>query len=181
MKQIDTNPSINVNTLISAYTPLGPGAWCPTNTVVGTVPHETAGKEMMYHSDNTHTREIVDYFGVSNINNLITSLGMASTSINHIFGCGGPDPNEATLNDLAALYRQVDDGSQLSGWYKLLFYSWMAGTWEFLEEGYDWTGIYDTELPTIINQEARSGSPRPRKTSSGKKHCWRIRLVIISA
>ena len=68
---------------------------------------------MMWHSDNTRTRELVDFFTEANINSLMTSIGMADSSINHVFGCGGPIPNQTTLNDLATLYRGVANGTLL--------------------------------------------------------------------
>jgi hypothetical protein len=87
----------------------------------------------------------------------MTSIGMADSSINHVFGCGGPTPNETTLDDLATLYRGVVNGTLLDGLDRALFYTQMAGTYQFLSEGYDWTHLVDTDIPDIIDDEAPPG------------------------
>jgi hypothetical protein len=156
-QQIQDNPAVTPFTLIPQYQPPPPGDSCPGNTVIGSETIEDADREMMWHSDNTTTRELVDYFGEASINATMASIGMADSSINHVFGCGGPTPNETTLDDLATLYRGVANGSLLDGIHTAFFYSQMAGTSQFANEGYDWTHLVDTDIPAIIDQEAPAG------------------------
>jgi hypothetical protein len=127
---------------------------CPGNTVNGTETLSTALGEMMRHSDNTRTREISDTFGVGNIIGYAQSFGMSHTHINHIIGCGGPIPNQTTLDDLGTLYEKVANGTLLTPTNRSTFYSLMAGKAEYQLEGYDWTGLWTTDIPNIINQEA---------------------------
>jgi hypothetical protein len=112
---------------------------------------------MMRHSDNTRTREISDTYGVSNIIGYAQSFGMNSTHINHIIGCGGPIPNQTTLDDLGTLYEKVANGTLLNATNRSTFYSFMAGKAEYQLEGYDWTHLWDTDIPNLINQEAPAG------------------------
>jgi hypothetical protein len=135
------------------------GSSCPSNAPNGTETLSTALGEMMRHSDNTRTREISDTFGVNNIIGYAQSFGMAQTHINHIIGCGGPIPNQTTLDDLGTLYEQVANGTLLTPTNRSTFYSLMAGKAEYQLEGYDWTHLWDTDLPKIINQEAPVGMP----------------------
>ncbi|HTP08326.1 MAG TPA: serine hydrolase, partial [Anaerolineae bacterium] len=135
------------------YAPPASGS-CPGNTVNGLESLSTALGEMMRHSDNTRTREISDTFGVNNIIGYAQSFGMSNTHINHIIGCGGPIPNQTTLNDLGTLYEKVANGTLLNAANRSTFYSLMAGKAEYQLEGYDWTGLWSTDIPNIINQEA---------------------------
>jgi hypothetical protein len=159
IQQIRDNPGISLSTMIPKYEPPPEGESCPGNDVIGLESIETADREMMWHSDNTRTRELVDFFTETSINGLMTSIGMADSSINHVFGCGGPIPNQTTLNDLATLYRGVANGTLLGGTYAELFYGQMAGTAQFAVEGQDWTHLVDTDIPAIIDQEAATGMP----------------------
>lgn len=157
IQQVQDNPAVSLSTLIPQYQPPPPGDSCPGNTVIGSESIEDADREMMWRSDNTRTRELVDYFGQANINATMASLGMTDSSINHVFGCGGPTPNETTLDDLASLYKAVAGGGLLNRFHTALFYSQMAGTSQFASEGYDWTHLVDTDIPAIIDQEAPIG------------------------
>ncbi len=156
--------NVTLSTLIPQYQPPASGS-CPGTTVIGSESIETADREMMWHSDNTRTAELVDYFGRANINAMISSIGMTNTSINHVIGCGGPIPNQTTLDDLAVLYQGVANAALLNATYRSLFYSLMAGKSEFLAEGYDWTHLWDTDIPAIISQVAPAGMPASLKTA----------------
>jgi hypothetical protein len=165
VQQIRDNPGISLSTLIPKYQPPPAGESCPGNTIIGSESIETADREMMWHSDNTRTRELVDFFTEANINSLMTSIGMADSSINHVFGCGGPIPNQTTLNDLATLYRGVANGTLLGGYYAELFCSQMAGTAQFAVEGQDWTHLVDDDIPAIIDDEAPTWMPTAWKNA----------------
>ena len=155
MRQLQ-NGSAALSTLINQYQPPVSSS-CPGNTVIGTESIQLADREMMWHSDNTRTRELVDYFGVANINYLMNSIGMIHSSINHVIGCGGPTPNQTTLADLSLLYEGVANTSLLDAARRGLFFSQMAGKAEYQVEGYDWTGLWSTDIPALITQEAPAG------------------------
>jgi hypothetical protein len=150
--------SAHLTDAITRYQPPG-GTTCPGNTVIGNEPLGTAMAEMMRHSDNTRTREIIDHFGVANINANALLLGMTDTSINHVLGCGGPIPNQTTLQDLGLLYEKVADGTLLDTTNRATFYSLMAGKAQYQLEGSDWTGLWSTDIPALITQEAPADMP----------------------
>jgi hypothetical protein len=152
MRQLQAG-TVSLTTLITKYLP-PVGSSCPVNTPNGTETIQTADREMMWHSDNTRTRELNDYFGYTNVNLMASSLGMVHTSINHIIGCGGPIPDQTTLDDLAVLYEGVANGTFVNAAHRSLFFSQMAGKSQFASEGYDWTGLWTTDIPNLINQEA---------------------------
>ncbi len=108
----------------------------------------------MWHSDSTRARELNDYFGTVNINTMAANIFMSHTAINHIIGCGGPIPNQTTLGDLALLYEGVANGTLVNTTYRDVFFNHMAGKAQFTAEGYDWTGLWSTDIPAIIKQEA---------------------------
>jgi hypothetical protein len=120
----------------------------------GTEPLSMALQEMMWHSDNARTREITDTFGDSAINAFGASIGMQSTQINHIIGCAGPIPDRLTLVDAAALYEGIANGTLLTPDNQTKFTSLMAGKGEFLGEGFDFTHLWDTDIPAMIAQAA---------------------------
>jgi hypothetical protein len=159
IQQIRDDPAVYPSTLIPRYAKVVPPNSCPSNTVVGTESIFDADRAMMRVSDNATTRELVDYFGQANVNATMASIGMSDSSINHVFGCGGPIPNQTTLDDLATLYRGVVNGSLLDGYDRALFYLQMAGTHQFNQEGYDWTHLVDTDIPAMVAEEAPSGMP----------------------
>ncbi len=132
---------------------------CPDPAIVsGTESLSTALGEMMRHSDNARTREISTTFGINNINYMMTqTVGMPNSRINHVIGCGGPIPDTTTLDDLGTLYEKVANGTLLTAPNRNTFYSFMAGKAQFQLEGYDWTHLWDTDIPNIINQEAPVG------------------------
>ncbi len=151
--------SVSQNTLINKYAP-PVGTSCPGNTPAGTETLDTADKEMMWHSDNTRTRELNDYFGTSNVNLMAANLGLTHTAILHVVGCGGPPSNQTTLDDLGSLYENVALANTVDAARRSLFFANMAGKAEFLAEGYDWTGLWSTSIPAIIQQEAPLGSSK---------------------
>src|ERR1035438_9621883 len=93
----------------------------------GTEPLSTTLQEMMWHSDNDRTRAITDRFGDANINAFGVSIGMQSSQINHIIGCGGPVPDQLTLTDAGTLYEGVANGTLLTAATQATFLSLMAG------------------------------------------------------
>jgi hypothetical protein len=151
MQQIQAG-TISLTTTIPKYVP-PVGSSCPGNVVNGSETIQIADQEMMRHSDNTRTRELNDYFGVAKVNANAAAIGMVNTAINHVVGCGGPVPDTTTLDDLATLYEKVANNTLLDSTHKTLFYAQMAGKAQYLAEGYDWTHLWDTDLPAMIHQE----------------------------
>jgi hypothetical protein len=123
----------------------------------------TALQEMMWHSDNARTREITDKFGDGPINAFGASIGMQSAQINHIIGCGGPIPDQLTLADAGVLYEGVANGTLLAAANQAKFYSLMAGKGEFQAEGYDFTHLWDTDIPAMIAQAATGATTAQRR------------------
>jgi hypothetical protein len=156
--------AVTFNTDITKYTPPASGS-CPVNTPNGVEAINVADQEMMWHSDNTRTRELNDYFGVANVNLMLNSIGMLHTAINHVVGCGGPVENATTLQDLGLLYEGVANGTLLDPSLRTIFYDHMAGKGQFSHEGYDWTGLWMTSIPAIINQEAPAGMSATEKST----------------
>ena len=156
--------NIKLTTPITHYT--NGADSCPNPPVVsGTETLGLALREMMYHSDNTRTREITDHFGDVNINSFAHSIGMTNTSINHYIGCGGPIPDTFSLDNAALLYEGVANQTLLNVSDRGIFYSNMAGRAQYESEGYDWTGIWDHDIPTIINQVAPAGTTAAQKSA----------------
>lgn len=156
--------TVTLDTTITKYVPPATGS-CPGNTPDGTESISLADQEMMWHSDNTRARELNDYFGVANVNAMLSSIGLSHTSINHVFGCGGPVENATTLDDLGSLYEGVANGTLLDPSWLGLYLDHMAGKGQFSHEGYDWTGLWSTDLPAIIDQEAPAGMSAAAKAS----------------
>jgi len=140
------------------------GTSCPTNINAGTETFQIADREMMWHSDNTRTRELADHFGTANINSYVNGIGLAQTRINHVIGCGGPPENVTTLSDLALLYENVANQSLVDPVRRSLFFADMAGKAQYTAEGYDWTGLWGTDIPKLIAQEAPADMPASLRT-----------------
>ena len=128
---------------------------CPDPPQLGGMePLSTALQQMMWNSDNARTREVTDRFGASNINVFGASIGLLNTNINHIIGCAGPVPDQMTLADAATLYEGVASGTLLTPTNQASFYSLMAGKGQFQSIGYDFTHLWDTDIPAIMAQSA---------------------------
>jgi hypothetical protein len=155
LHQVQSNLTHLTDNIVKYVPPLSGS--CPGNAINGTETISVALGEMMRHSDNTRTREISDTFGVNNVIGYLESFGVNHTHINHIIGCGGPIPNQTTLDDLGTLYEKVANGTLLNPTNRSTFYSFMAGKAQYQLEGYDWTGLWTTDIPNIINQEAPIG------------------------
>ena len=63
------------------------------------------------------------------------------------------------------LYEGVANGTLLDPSLRSTFYDHMAGKGQFSHEGYDWTGLWSTDLPAIIDQEAPAGMSAAVKAS----------------
>ncbi len=83
---------------------------CPNGTQPVIESLQVVLTKMMQNSDNARTKAAVDFFGQANINATAVALGMTHSQINHVFGCGGPIPNQLTLVDGDALHEAVANG-----------------------------------------------------------------------
>lgn len=154
--------AIKLTTPITHYTN-GPDS-CPDPPAInGTEPLGTALREMMWHSDNARTREVTDRFGDSAINNYALSIGMKNSGFHEIVGCVGTTPDMLTLDDAADLYTGVANQDFLNAKNRGIFYSNMAGRAQYESEGYDWTAVWDQDIPNIINEVAPAGTTTAQK------------------
>lgn len=156
--------NVEENTAIPHYTN-GPDSCPDPPTVSGTEPLDLAAREMMWHSDNARTAEIDDYFGFANVNAFADIIGMKHTKFNGYVGCGSQPRNTFTLDDAGLLYEDVANQTILDATYRGDFYSGMAGRAQYESEGSDWTGVWDTDIPNIINQVAPTGTTAAQKTA----------------
>lgn len=110
---------------------------------------------MMWRSDNRATDSVVRRFDRENIDYLAASIGMESTQINHILGCGGPTPNDLTLRDT--------------------FYDLMSGKGDTIDRTGGWDSLKQTKKPLrsvspyriARRSRTRCASPtRPAATTS---------------
>jgi hypothetical protein len=154
--------AIKLTTPITHYTN-GPESCPDPPTVSGTEPLGTAIREMMWHSDNARTREITDHFGDTNIDNYALSIGMKNSGFHEIVGCVGATPDMLTLDDAGTLYSGVANQDFLTAKNRGIFYSNMAGRAQYESEGYDWTAVWDNDIPNIINQVAPAGTTAAQK------------------
>ncbi|MGB6691209.1 MAG: serine hydrolase [Terracidiphilus sp.] len=156
--------AIKLTTPITHYT--NGADSCPIPPVVsGTEPLGTAIREMMWHSDNARTREVTDHFGDTKINNYAKSIGLMNTGFHEIVGCLGTTPDMLTLDDAGTLYAGVANQDFLNAKNRGIFYSNMAGRAQFESEGYDWTGVWDSDIPNIISEVAPAGTTAAEKTA----------------
>jgi hypothetical protein len=143
---------------------------CPPGTFKGTEPLGTALQEMMQVSDNNRTEELMEYFGVANLNAFATSLGLTDTHFHtssnppgfNVIGCLSygynplpptVDGNTMTLQDAATIWGDI---SNLPAPYADAVYELSAGRDMYNSEGYDFTGTWPI-LTSLAGQLAPSG------------------------
>ena len=152
--------AIKLTTPIKHYVD-GPES-CPVPTISGKEPLGTAIREMMWHSDNSRTAEITDHWGFTNLNKYAKSIGMTDTAFHEYVGCNG-NPNMLTLDDAGTLYADVAKQDVLNAKNRGIFYSNMAGRAQFESEGYDWTSVWSTDIPNLIDKVAPAGTSAAQK------------------
>lgn len=114
---------------------------CPTGTNPQLMTLSTVLRLMMENSDNACTLAVANAFGVNNINNTASALGMSSTQLNHVLGCLQVNGvrNQVTLRDFSRLYRSVSNG--YLGSFRDTFYELMLDS------------IGELQLSSIIGTE----------------------------
>jgi hypothetical protein len=90
---------------------------------------------------------------------------MKNTKFNGYVGCGNQPRNTFTLDDAGLLYEDVADQTILDSATRGDFYSTMAGRAQYESEGYDWTAVWDQDIPNIINQVAPAGTSAAQKAA----------------
>lgn len=101
----------------------------PANAHNTTIGNALTG--MIQSSNNIYTRAFAILWGTGPVEAMAAGLGMSSTFLNQEYvGCGfrGAVRNELTLQDLAVLYRAVDNGSALSGSARQTFLNTLVGS-----------------------------------------------------
>jgi hypothetical protein len=143
---------------------------CPPGTFNGKEALGTALQEMMQVSDNNRTEELMEYFGVGNLNAFATSLGLMGTHFQtspnppgfNVIGClsygynplpPSVDGNTMTLEDAATIWGDI---AALPAPYADAVYELSAGRDMFNSQGYDFTGTWPI-LTNLAGQLAPSG------------------------
>ena len=103
-------------------------------------------RQMMWYSDNAATDAIVRHLERDSINFFGEFLGMDSTQIHHVLGCGGPTANQLTLADITWLYERST--TVLNDAHQEIFRSLMSGK----NDTIDFTGAWGS-LSSIIDEE----------------------------
>src|SRR3954447_1108463 len=147
----------------------GPAESCPGASGPGTESLSNALQQMMQVSDNARTRELMEYFGVANLNNFAhNTLGLPNTTFAttnppcNVIGCFANlgnntfDGNTTTLTELDSLYEGIANGTLLNGTPRDSFYTLMAGKEMFENQGYDFTGIWP-KLLAMVDTEKPAG------------------------
>lgn len=163
-RQLETNPNEELTdqfgfpdcpasgmTGTCANPPLGATSnVCPTkpevsSTTLGTLDFQD--RRMMAVSDNRTTAGIEQRYGRAAINDYATNVvGTLATRIRHSIGCGGPDPNETTLEDLSRMVEGVQNGTLIqSSSLRDRFFSTMTQA----------NGV-SSKLEALIQEEANS-------------------------
>lgn len=85
--------------------------------------------KMLQVSDNRTTRGMQLRYGMSNVNAMATSIGLAHTVLRQIIGCGFQNGlrNDFTLADAGKIYEGAWDGTLLTGSARTSFWSLLLG------------------------------------------------------
>jgi hypothetical protein len=145
-----------LSTTLPAISTAGGPDDCPPSTISGTDTKATALQQMLQVSDNNRTRELMQWFGVANLNAFAASLGLTHTHFQtstsppgfNVIGCNsyvGPglppylDGNTISLTDMAKLW--TDIAAQPAP-YANAFFQLGAGREMLNSQGYDFTGVW---------------------------------------
>ncbi len=148
----------------------GGPADCPPGNFTGTESLGYALQQMLQVSDNNRTDELMQFFGVNNLNRFARSLGMTSTMFQtsasppgfNVIGCisygfnplpGTVDGNTMSLRDASILWTDI---AQLPPAYAGTFYELAAGRDMYNTQGSDFTGVWPS-MVTIADEEAPAG------------------------
>ena len=141
----------------------------PAVLLNGTESLSTASGEMMRHSDNT--RRANQRHVLASTISLALPKPMASITRTSTTSSGVAVP--FPINRRSTIWECSMNKSPTAGCgttNRDMFYSLMAGKAQFHLEGYDWTGLWDTDIPNLINQEAPPGMSTVSKAAFPKPH-----------
>ena len=161
---------ISLSTQIPMISGAGGTEDCPPSTLSGTEPLGNALARMLQVSDNNRTRELMQYFGVANLNAFAASLGLSDTMFQtstsapgfNVIGClsygfsplpATVDGNTMSLADAATLWSDI---ATLPSPYAEEFSQLAAGRDMYNNAGYDFTGLWPT-MKTIASDETPAG------------------------
>jgi hypothetical protein len=165
----------------------GPGD-CPPSNITGSEDVGTAIQQMLQVSDNNRTRELMQVFGLTNLNSFAASLGLTATVFQtsgsppgfNVIGCGSyPSPvptmdgNTMSLTDAATMWQAIE---ALPAPYADLFHQLAAGRDMYNSTGSDFTlawpgltmvaytlapsfGVTGSSLHSFINRLSLSYKP----------------------
>jgi len=139
-------------------------ASCPNPPLAnGTEPLSVALTELMWRSDNARSLALHNFFGLSKLNDLATSIGMKSTTLIQSPGCVTTPPAQMTLADVALLLDGVESGSLTPS--KTTFNGFLAGKQQAAAEGADASRIWTADIPAMIRQESPAGTTAAQQSS----------------
>ena len=118
--------AVQLTTQVPMVTTSGGPDDCPPGTLTGTESLGTALQQMLQVSDNNRAEELMEYFGVANLNAFASSLGLTGTHFQtsssppgfNVIGClsygynplpSTIDGNTMTLQDAATVWDHIAD------------------------------------------------------------------------
>jgi Beta-lactamase enzyme family len=146
---------------------------CPPNTFTGTESLGYALQQMLQVSDNNRADELMQFFGVSNLNRFARSLGLTDTMFHtsasalgfNVLGClsygfnplpSTVDGNTMSLRDAAIVWTHI---ARLPAPYAATFDELAAGRDMYNTQGYDFTGIWPSMQSMLSGRGLRLGLP----------------------
>jgi uncharacterized protein (TIGR03437 family) len=160
-QQLDAH-AVNLTTQIVHYD--NNATSCPNPPLPnGTEPLSVSLTELMWRSDNARSLALHNFFGLSKLNDLATSIGMKNTTLVQSPGCVTTPPAQTTLADLALLLDGVESGTLVPS--KATFNGFLAGKSQAAAESTDTSRIWSTDIPAIIRQESPTGTTAAQQSS----------------
>jgi Beta-lactamase enzyme family len=151
---------------------------CPPSDFTGTESLGNAIQQMLQVSDNNRTDELMQHFGVANLNTFASSLGLSHSKFHtsssapgfNVIGClsygynplpSTVDGNTMTLDDAASLWSKI---AALPAPLADAVYGLAAGRDMANTEGYDFTGVWPS-VESIADEVAPSTLTSAQLTS----------------
>jgi Beta-lactamase enzyme family len=170
--------AVQLTTQVPMVTTSGGPDDCPSGTLTGTEPLGTALQQMLQVSDNNRTEELMEYFGVANLNAFASSLGLTGTHFQtsssppgfNVIGClsygynplpSTIDGNTMTLQDAATVWGHIAD---LPALYANALYELAAGRDMYNSQGSDFTGTWP--ILTTLSSELAPTSLSSKQVAS---------------
>ena len=166
MKKVQQG-SLKLTSLVPEINPFGGPGDCPPGTFVGSEQLGSAIEAMLENSDNNRTEELMEFFGVANLNAFAASLGLSGTMFQtavgspgfNVIGClsygfsplpSTVDGNTMTLADITTLWQDI---AALPAPYADTLYELAAGRDMANLQGSDGTGTWPI-MQTLVSELA---------------------------